>query len=479
MQEVDDAVFVKKIEKYYERAYHKMEDILVSKYGISRIDAETLMSRQLDELIMPSMQSYHLPEFIKEYENIYLNEYIYFNAWMFYVMVIPMYQSLGDTIGYNNGKWEFNRGQQNMGPEYANDMIYEYISLGGINDMSITNWHASDDTILYMATIHVLSDHIVTIDEYGTKLQKAYIDTLPTITDRAPGETTMRSLNIQKFIKWDKLPYDKDAVGSGASMRSGAIGIFYPGRPNRKRLIALAIETSRITHNSATAMLGSITSALFTAYAIERVPVAHWPHKLLKLIQSTKIDEYLEKSRPDEYKDYVRDKVIFYGQWEKYIRKRFSGLTPLLDIKIFKHPVARSKYFAENHSKGHMDNPGGCSDDSVIMAYDALLESGPSLEKLIVYSILHYGDSDTVGSIALSWFGAVYNSLKNYRMVDKLFKELEYYKELKGLFLTKNVQDKMLKAYYHDMYIHYGRKLPIKKILSADTKKLSRSPSQI
>ena len=57
---------------------------------------------------------------------------------------IPFYQSLGDTMGYFNGRREFNAGDINANPEYTNDLIYEFIALGGINDSSIKHWLASD-----------------------------------------------------------------------------------------------------------------------------------------------------------------------------------------------------------------------------------------------------------------------------------------------------------------------------------------------
>src|SRR5690625_3561243 len=40
---------------------------------------------------------------------------IYFYTSYFMVFY---YEALGDTIGYNNGKWEFNYGNLNVGPEY-------------------------------------------------------------------------------------------------------------------------------------------------------------------------------------------------------------------------------------------------------------------------------------------------------------------------------------------------------------------------
>ena len=51
---------------------------------------------------------------LSKYENI-SNDYPEFLDWCRITLTIPFYQSLGDTIGYNNGKWEFNYGLMNAG----------------------------------------------------------------------------------------------------------------------------------------------------------------------------------------------------------------------------------------------------------------------------------------------------------------------------------------------------------------------------
>lgn len=62
--------------------------------------------------------------------------------------------------------------------------------------------------------------------------------------------------------------------------------------------------------------------------------------------------------------------------------------------------------------------------DSVIIAYDALLGAGESWEELCLRGMLHGGDSDSTGTIAGAWFGAVYG-----------FKEIpyEYYADAEGV----------------------------------------------
>ena len=106
------------------------------------------------------------------------------------------------------------------------------------------------------------------------------------------------------------------------------------------------------------------------------------------------------------------------------------------------NPVERIKYLADNYSRGDIKHPGARADDSVIIAYDSLLASDGNFEKLIVYSILHHGDSDTVGSIAGSWYGTYYLDEgihnKNFE------KELEVVNEIDELTAQKRLQEIMM-----------------------------------
>ena len=420
MSEKNNNNLKKLIEKYLIKSRTKILNMLIENYKFDKKTASNI-ENSINTSTRSTMREIYAHNNIFEKNNINninninkiygmpINDYPDFINWSWTALTIPFYQSLGDTIGYYNSNWEFNYGDIQAGPEYVNELIYEFIYLGGVNDLSIVNWLASDDTILYIATMKVLSDKFVDINDFGNKIKKSYLDSKSLIENRHPGQTTNNSLEMQETIDWDKLPYNGKNIGAGSAMRSGCIGIFFPGKHNRKKLVMLAIESSRITHNSAIAILGSVVAALFTAYSLERVSINHWPHKLLKLLKSDIIDQYMNTSRPKEYTLYVRDKIIYIGQWEKYVSLLFSGIKPRIDLKFMKNPVQRYKYLSENFSKG-CDIPGSCGDDALIMAYDALLRSDGVFEKIIVYSILHPGDSDTVGSIAFSWFGGVYHS---------------------------------------------------------------------
>lgn len=388
--------------------------------------------------------------------DIFKDQYPDFANWLWLSLNIPLYHSLGDTIGYNNGKWEFNYGNIKANADYVNEMIYDYFNLGGVNDLSIKNWIASDDTIMYLATFDViLSD--TPKESFSEALKQKYLKIEPMLKNRHPGSTTINSLDIQKSIAWDKLHYNSKSIGNGAVMRVGCIGIFFVGSINRDKLISYAIENSRLTHNSTLSMLGCVTAALFTAYSMEKVPVHLWLNKLLKIIKSNKIDRYLQTTRFAEYADYVRDKIIYIDQWEKYRELLFEGSNPRLDLKLMKNLVERYRYLAENFSKG-CDWPGSCADDCLIMAYDSLLRCNGIFEKLLVFSALHPGDSDTVACVAFSWFYGFYGSPRNDRITHRLKSELEFYDKMNDYFNDNRAITATAKTYFHDLYLHLAYK---------------------
>lgn len=383
-----------------------------------------------------------------------------FLCWVNLVTSIPFYQSLGDTIGFRNGLWEHNNKNLTAGPEYANEMIAEFIHLGGINKINLEGWRQSDDSLLYFTTLRVLSEMWKDIPSFAEALREAFLDIWDKeqMIGRSPGVTTVEAIEIQRGIKWDMMHYNPKAVGNGGCMRTGCIGIICAGRPNRKRLIALSVENSRLTHNSTISILGSITTALFTSYAIEKVPVNHWPHKLIKFIDSGKIDKYMKESRPAEYSFYQRDKSLYRSRWADYVAFRFDGLNPRTNMRTMQNPVLRIRDLSERFSRYDKGNPGGCADDACIIAYDAVLESGDNIEKLLVYSILHHGDSDTVGSIAYSWFGAFYHSKENHEIIKKRLRELEGYDEIVNV-VQHILTNRLTKTYNYDLFVHYARKV--------------------
>ena len=88
------------------------------------------------------------------------------------------------------------------------------------------------------------------------------------MSGRAPGKTTGRSIKIldQDGSNWTKIPYGI-ACSCGGSMRSACIGLFFYN--DIEKLIAISIESRRMTHHNPIGYLGSMISALFTGLAIQ------------------------------------------------------------------------------------------------------------------------------------------------------------------------------------------------------------------
>lgn len=341
--------------------------------------------------------------------------------------------ALGDTIGFKNGEWEFNFFRtKGLTCDDTLELLYDFIALGGINHLSIKGWKVSDDTILHVAIGKSLLKESTNINKLGPIIKQEFIESIKDMEDRYLGETLYKNITLLKEgFKWDSIPYNKFQGGSGAAMRSSCIGLVYFGKQNRDKLIEIVIESSRITHNSAVGYLGALTTALFTAYAIENIPLEKWAFKLIELLESGKIEEYLKKTRG--LKEYVKDKDQFIHKWKIYIDDKFDDNKNVIKRKSFNNLVYRSRYYYKTFGFKRTENAcyiGSGGDDSVIIAYDCLMDSKNNWEKLVIYAMLHFGDTDTTGCIAGSWYGSMYG-FEDIPL--QMIKDMEYTKDIEQL----------------------------------------------
>lgn len=318
--------------------------------------------------------------------------------------------ALGDTIGYKNSEWEFMN---------SLDKAYEFISLGGVNHISFKDWTVSDDTILHIKLAQSLLTNYNSIntlcENFSLKLIEAYDEFAKEgFNKRAPGNITLNSIrNIKNGIAWNAQVYNINSGGSGASMRTACVGLAYNTEDQLDTLIQVAIETSRITHNSAVGYLGGLVTALFTSYAIQQLPIESWPFRLLELYESKRIQKYIVLVGRD-VKEFESDSIIFFEKWKIYVKDKFRD-GEVIHRKSSINLYLRGKYYQEKFgyvssvsTDKHYQFPGSGGDDSVIISYDCLLDSKNNWEKLIFYAMLHVGDTDTTGSIAGAWYGAYY-----------------------------------------------------------------------
>lgn len=350
-----------------------------------------------------------------------------------------------DTLGFKNGEWEFNFNKQVNTLKEAmiiqNEIVNNYYSLGG-NMINISNWNASDDTIMMIATKKACEYENYNINNFLNEYVKIY--DLLNDNKRASGYTTLKSLEKLKNKK--SINYDITMGGNGAAMRTSYIGIKYFKENYINSLIEASIFSSRLTHNYPLAFLGGLVTALFTSYAIRNINPFDWAKMLLELEESGKIDSYI-KDKTNIYEKYVKDKNDFFKYWYNYVEKRL----PRYQLKSREILFSADRYDdLLNYTPGV--GASGKNDFSkfastglgaTIVAYDSLLMSISSVsdetndikkqkyswDNLIYYSTLHFGDNDSTGIIAGGWFGAL-RGFQDIKNKDYIINQLEFKKEL-------------------------------------------------
>lgn len=347
-----------------------------------------------------------------------------------------------ETIGFYNGKWEFNYGNKITNLKDAliinNILLNDYYMQGGLDNLNIKGLNSSDDTILLIATGSAV------VNGGG---EKNYIDYYLKWADilkeerRISGISTLASLEkirIKKTIK--AIEYSTSHGGNGCAIRTAPIGLKYYN--DIDKLCEEALVASLVTHNYPMGYLSGIIAALFTAYAVQDINPFEWSNNLIKLYKKNFFHELVSK-----YSDNV-DKEIneYFIYWEKYNEDRLIHMkTRKLNIfmSYYEKILDLVNYSSINYSKDSKgwDRFGGSGLEAVILAYDNLLLSAVPDNKMIVdiknpvfdWNVLFYnnifffGDNDSVSAISGAWFGA-FKGIDRFPI--ELIKDLEYYKDL-------------------------------------------------
>ena len=309
--------------------------------------------------------------------------------------------AVGDALGYRNGEWEFC---------YEGETIHNDLhELGGVRNIKVDkkDWRVSDDTVMHLATADALVEFQQGADKEKlySLVAREYKECMNDMSGRAPGQTCMQFCDALKpnLPAGYQIPFNARGGGCGAAMRAMCIGLRYPFPEDLSDLIAVSIESGRMTHHHPTGFLGSFAAALFTSYAIQKKPLVSWGAGLIK--ELTRAKEYIrEQGRFVE--ENVEAWIYFEDSWNGYLTlrnikngntdKQFPEQFGVNERERFYQAVSFSGW---GGSSGH---------DAPMIAYDGLLGCGEDWEELCNRAMFHGGDNDSTGSIAGCWFGALY-----------------------------------------------------------------------
>lgn len=348
--------------------------------------------------------------------------------------------ALGDTIGFNNGKWE-EKLLRHYKYDHINEYVSNFISLGGVNGIELKKWLVSDDTEYLIATSNalIINKENKNIDKYVNILKNEIIKIHNKLVleerkgiDRMPDETTVIYTEIftddddARNVKLN----DLTDYNMFAASRSMSIGLAC--KKDIQKLIDFSVESARITHNSIIGYLSSIITSYFVSLGIQNISVTEWPLLLIKLFESKMVKKYVG----DDI-DKLSDYILLINMWKLYIDTKLKNKKS----KSFGNLIFRMKYYYDTFidSKLIKDNQTEYLKKQyilqLIIVYDSLLDCDGCWEKLLFYSIFVYlyNPKSTMGAIAGGLYGAVYGFGD---VPDKIIKHLEEKKTL--LKLAKN-----------------------------------------
>ena len=339
---------------------------------------------------------------------------------------------VGDALGYRNGEWEFCRSVERI-HEQARE-------LGGVGKIKVnlTNWMVSDDTVMHLATAEGLLAKWDNFEDLFSALAQKYKDCMRDMEGRGPGRTCSSSVHELRpeLSRGYVIPFNYKGGGCGAAMRAAPIGLYF-WKPNHiKNLVAVAIESGRMTHNHPTGYLGSLAVALFVSYAVQKKPLKEWGAGLMSTLETAR--KYVQEESPEKDKKHHRDNWSYFEEeWLKYLKLRGiegGDTEPVFNDLDTGSIRARDEFY---RSLSYSGTGGASGHDAPMIAYEALLNiwrptdpaMGEEDEKerkwidLCECSMLHGGDSDSTGIIAAACWGAMegFNGVP-----ENHYKELEY-----------------------------------------------------
>lgn len=328
---------------------------------------------------------------------------------------------LGDTLGFKNGEWEFyNKDSYNS----IQNKLCEFLELGGINQISLKNWYASDDTIMHLTLLLCLKQKWKNMDE----LEKITKDEFIKLNDvfnntkinRYPGNITMKYLSLLKRKDWHPFNFDDMAGGNGCSMRTLCIGIYFHNKLDN--LIRYSINSSKMTHPNPIGWMGGLLSAYMAYCAVNHKPINEWLYFFVDMVNKKEISKkYIDSNEKDALSSFY----LFMNKVENYINIKFNENHNVIEDKSNIILSNRILKYNNDFDNRHIRGQSGLS--CCLIAYDCLIDAKDNFEQLIFYTIMNNYDTDTIACVAFGLYGILYG-IKN--IPDNLLKDLEFKDEI-------------------------------------------------
>ncbi|KAK6169005.1 hypothetical protein SNE40_020138 [Patella caerulea] len=313
----------------------------------------------------------------------------------------------GDAIGYNGREWEFCFDGLQIHKELEEMGGLAKINVAEKTEGEKYKWLVSDDTVMHLATAEALCDN-GDIEKTLRKIGDNYKECMKDMSGREPGPTSMNGAHMWNPHSETRqvISFNPRGGGCGAAMRAMCIGLRYPRVEDEGNLIAISIESGRMSHHHPTGYLGALASALFTAYSVRGKELKEWGHGLMEILPRAL--EYVKEAGHSvrENVEAWNERKSFGERWKNYLlyRKIFDGKSD---------PVFPANYGVKERdefyrSVSYSGWGGASGHDAPLIAYDSILFAKDDWTELANRAFFHGGDSDSTAVMAACWFGALY-----------------------------------------------------------------------